>query len=146
VLLLGAPAVPSGAEAGLDVDELVTVPTPTDLHAVVALAALGTLLPVGLPDGSGDPHAVDARAVAEEAFAALTVTVARGDTAVEVLRDAAGPGTTVATALLDADTPDDLPDRLAAVLAERAPDAELVVLATGRPGDEVHLGTEEGEA
>ncbi|WP_036969428.1 hypothetical protein, partial [Promicromonospora kroppenstedtii] len=38
--------------------------------------------------------------------------------------------------------PADLVDRLAAVLAEQAPDAELVVLATGRPGDGVHLGTE----
>lgn len=145
VLLLGSPEVPPGAEAGLDVDEVITVPTPTDLHAVVALAALGTMLPIGLPAGAGDPHDVDARAVVEEAFAALTVAAARGGDAVEALRSAAGPGTAVVTALLDVDAPDGLPDRLAAVLAERAPDAELVVLATGRPGDGVHLGTEEGE-
>jgi hypothetical protein len=66
--------------------------------------------------------------------------------AVEALRAAAGPATTVATVLLDADVPDGLPDRLAAALAERAPEAELVVLATGRPGDGVCLGTEEEHA
>ena len=82
----------------------------------------------------------------EEAFAALTVVAVPGDAAVETLRRAAGPGTTVVTVLLDADASADLPDELAAVLAERAPEAELVVLATGRPGDGVHLGTEEGEA
>jgi dihydroxyacetone kinase-like predicted kinase len=146
VLLLGVPDAAAGAEAHLDVDEVVAVLTPTDLHAVVALAALGTLLPIGLPDGTGTTHAVDARAIAEEALAALTVAATRGAVAVDALRDAVGPGTTVATALLDADVPDDLPGRLAAVLAERAPDAELVVLATGRPGDGVRLGTEEGDA
>jgi len=143
VLLLGVPDAAAGVEAHLDVDEVVAVPTPTDLHAVVALAALGTLLPIGLPDTSGDPHAVDAHAIVEEALAALTVVAARGAAAVDALRAAVGPGTTVATALLDADAPGDLPDQLAAVLAERAPDAELVVLATGRSGDGVHLGTEE---
>ncbi|WP_129789609.1 DAK2 domain-containing protein [Promicromonospora panici] len=145
VLLLGVPDEAAGAEAHLDVDEVVAVPTPTDLHAVVALAALGTLLPIGLPDGGG-PHGVDAHATVREALAVLTVVATRGAAAVDVLREAAGTGTTVATALLDADAPEGLPDRLAAVLAERAPDAELVVLATGRPGDGVQLGTEEGDA
>jgi hypothetical protein len=141
----------AGAGASLDVEEVVAVPTPTDLHAVVALAALGTALPIGLPAGSGDlhtgdPRAVEAHAVVADALAALTVVAARGAAAVDALREAAGPGTAVATALLDADASEDLPGRLAAVLAERAPDAELVVLATGRPGDEVHLGTEEVDA
>ncbi|MFC8801266.1 DAK2 domain-containing protein [Promicromonospora sp. NPDC057138] len=145
VLLLGVPDAAAGTEPHLDVDEVVAVPTPTDLHAVVALAALGTLLPIGLPDGTGEPLAIDARATVVEALAALTVVAARGAAAVDALRAAVGPGTTVATALLDADAPGDLPGRLAAVLAERAPDAELVVLATGRTGDGVHLGTEETE-
>jgi hypothetical protein len=143
VLLLGVPDVGVGGEAQLDVDEVVAVPTPTDLHAVVALAALGTLLPIGLPDGSDASPTVDARAIVDQALAALTVVEAQGAAAVGALRDAAGPGTTLATVLLDADVPDGLPDRLAAALAERAPEAELVVLATGRPGDGVHLGTEE---
>ncbi|WP_454859172.1 DAK2 domain-containing protein [Promicromonospora soli] len=145
VLLLGVPDEAAGVEAYLDVDEMVAVPTPTDVHAVVALAALGTLLPIGLPDGSGDPHDVDAHGTVVEALAALAVVATRGAAAVDALRESAGAGTVVATALLDADSPEDLPDRLAAVLAERAPDAELVVLATGRPGDGVQLGTEEGD-
>ncbi|PUB24414.1 hypothetical protein C8K30_109163 [Promicromonospora sp. AC04] len=144
VLLLGAPDVTAGAEEHLDVDEMITVPTPTDVHAVVALAALGTLLPIGLPDLSGGPDPVDARAIVDEALAGLGVVAVRGSDAIDALRAAAGPETTVATALLDADVPDGLPERLAAVLAERAPDAELVVLATGRPGDGVWLGTESG--
>ncbi|MFD2028467.1 DAK2 domain-containing protein [Promicromonospora aerolata] len=139
---VGASDPGAGDTAQLDVDEIVVVPTPTDLHAVVALAALGTLLPVGPPDGSA-AHDVDARAIVDEALAALTVVVARGAAATDALRDTAGPATMLATALLDADVPDGLADELAAVLAERAPEAELVVLATGRPGDGVHLGTEE---
>ncbi|GAA4700286.1 hypothetical protein APR04_000049 [Promicromonospora umidemergens] len=146
VLLLGVPDAGAGGEAQLDVDEVVAVQAPTDLHAVVALAALGTLLPVGLPDGPPDGSAspsVDARAIVDQALAALTVVEAKGAAAVEALRDAAGPATTLATALLDGDVPDGLSGRLAAALAERAPEAELVVLSTGRPGDRVHLGTEE---
>lgn len=142
VLVLGAADVTADAEAQLDVDEVIAVPTPSDVHAVVALAALGTLLPIGLPDQSGAPGAVDARAIVAEAFAGLAVAATRGGAAADVLREAAGPQTTVVTALLDADVPADLPDRLAAVLAEHAPDAELVVLETGRPGDGVGLGTE----
>ncbi|GAB2473543.1 DAK2 domain-containing protein [Promicromonospora xylanilytica] len=141
VLLLGAPAGGVDGGAPLDVDELVAVPTPTDLHAVVALAALGTLLPVG--DQTGAAPAVDARAIVGGALAALTVSAARGEAAADALRDATGPATTLVTVLLDADVPDGLPGRLAAVLAERAPEAELVVLPTGRPGDGVQLGTEE---
>ncbi|MFI2489507.1 DAK2 domain-containing protein [Promicromonospora kroppenstedtii] len=142
VLLLGAPDVTAGIEQPLDVDELITVPAATDVHAVVALAALGTLLPLGLPDDVGAPDPVDARALVGEALAGLTVRAVPGVDAVEALRQSAGPGTTVVTALLDADVPADLADRLAAVLTELAPDAELVVLATGRPGGGVHLGTE----
>lgn len=146
VLLLGVPDGPADIGSSLDVDEVVVVPTPTDAHAVVALAALGTLLPVGLPDEPDASHTVDARATVDEALAGLTVTTVRGDAAVDALRATAGPATVVVTALLDADVPDGLPDRLAAVLAERAPEAELVVLATGRPGDGVCLGTEEEHA
>lgn len=142
VLLLGAPDVTAGIEQPFDVDELITVPAVTDVHAVVALAALGTLLPLGLPDDVGVPDPVDARALVSEALAGLTVRAMPGADAVEALRESAGPGTTVVTALLDADVPVDLADRLTAVLGELAPDAELVVLATGRPGDGVHLGTE----
>lgn len=142
VLLLGAPDVVAGVEAHLDVDEVVAVPAPTELHAVVALAALGTLLPIGLPDGSDAPLAADARATVDEALAALTVVTTQGGQAADALRDAAGPGTTVVTALLDTDVSEDLPGLLAAVLTERAPEAELVVLATGLPGDGVCLGTE----
>ncbi|MFD6448462.1 DAK2 domain-containing protein, partial [Promicromonospora sp. NPDC060204] len=140
VLLLGAPEVTAGGGAHLDVDELITVPSATDVHAVVALAALGTLLPVGLPDLGGDP--VDAHAVVGEALAGLTVHATSAAAAVDLLERAAGPETTVVTALLDAGVPADLPDRLAAVLAGRVPDAELVVLATGHPGDGVQLGVE----
>lgn len=142
VLLLGVPDAASGPEAHLDVDEVIAVPTPTDLHAVVALAALGTLLPIGLPDGSAGLDGVDARATVREALAALTVVAARGAAAVDALRETAGPGTVVVTALLDTDVPATLPDQLAAALAERAPDAELVVLETGLPGDGVRLGAE----
>jgi hypothetical protein len=142
VLLLGVPEDAVGVETHLDVDKVVAVPTPTDVHAVVALAALGMLLPIGLPDELD----VDARGAVDEAFAGLTVTSARGAAAVEALRAAAGPTTIVVTALLDADVPDGLPERLAAALEERAPEAELVVLATGRPGDGVSLGTEEEHA
>jgi uncharacterized protein len=144
VLVLGTPEAAAGADTQLDVEEMIVVPTPTDAHAVVALAALGTLLPIGLPDQSDALGAVDARAILDEALAGLTVVDARGGAAVDALREAAGPETTVATVLLDTDVPADLPGRLAAVLAERAPDAELVVLATGRPGDGVCLGTESG--
>jgi dihydroxyacetone kinase-like predicted kinase len=144
VLVLGTPEAAAGADTQLDVEEMIVVPTPTDAHAVVALAALGTLLPIGLPDQSDALGAVDARAILDEALAGLTVADARGAAAIDVLREAAGPETTVATVLLDTDVPADLPGRLAAVLAERAPDAELVVLATGRPGDGVCLGTESG--
>lgn len=139
VLLLGVPDGPADVQQHLDVDEVVAVPTPTDVHAVVALAALGTLLPIGLPDELD----ADVRGTVDEALAGLTVTSVRGDAAVEALRAAAGPATTVVTALLDAEVPDDLPDLLAAALTERAPEAELVVLATGRPGDGVCLGMEE---
>lgn len=139
VLLLGVPDGPADVQRHLDVDEVVAVPTPTDVHAVVALAALGTLLPIGLPDELD----ADVRGTVDEALAGLTVTSVRGDAAVEALRAAAGPATTVVTALLDAEVPDDLPDLLAAALTERAPEAELVVLATGRPGDGVCLGMEE---
>jgi len=142
VLILEGPGMAPGAEAGLDVDEVVVVPTPTDLHAVVALAALGTVLPIGLPDGFGDPHTVDARATVAEAFATLAVVTVPGGDAVGALRGAAGPATTVVTALLDTHAPAGLPEQLAAVLAELAPDAELVVLTTGRPGDGVCLATE----
>ncbi|MFD6140937.1 DAK2 domain-containing protein [Promicromonospora sp. NPDC060271] len=142
VLLLGVPDGPADVRRHLDVDEVVVVPTPSDVHAVVALAALGTLLPLGLPD---EPDA-DVRGAVDGAFAGLTVTSVRGDAAVEALRAAAGPETVVVTALLDADTPDGLPDLLAAALTERAPEAELVVLATGRPGDGVRLGMEEEQA
>ncbi|WP_020013757.1 DAK2 domain-containing protein [Promicromonospora sukumoe] len=142
VLILGAPDVTAGIEQPLDVDELITVPAATDVHAVVALAALGTLLPLGLPDDVGVPDPVDARALVGEALAGLTVRAVPGADAVGALRESGGPGTTVVTALLDADVPADLADRLAAVLGEQAPDAELVLLATGRPGDGVHLGTE----
>ncbi|MFJ3406409.1 DAK2 domain-containing protein [Promicromonospora sp. NPDC090134] len=140
VLLLGAPEVTAGPGAHLDVDELITVPSATDVHAVVALAALGTLLPVGLPDQAGDP--VDAHAAVADALAGLTVHATSAAAAVGVLEGAAGPETTVVTVLLDAGVPADLPDRLAAALTGRAPDAELVVLATGRAGDGVQLGAE----
>ncbi|MFD7311382.1 DAK2 domain-containing protein [Promicromonospora sp. NPDC059942] len=144
VLLLGAPELTAGGGAHLDVDELITVPSATDVHAVVALAALGTLLPVGLPVGlpdlGGDP--VDAHAVVGEALAGLTVHGTSAAAAVDLLEEAAGPETTVVTALLDAGVPAELPDQLAAVLAGRAPDAEIVVLATGHPGDGVQLGVE----
>jgi dihydroxyacetone kinase-like predicted kinase len=139
VLLLGVPDGPADVKQHLDVDEVVAVPTPTDVHAVVALAALGTLLPIGLPDELD----ADVRGTVDEALAGLTVTSARSDAAVEALRAAAGPATTVVTALLSAEVPDGLPDLLAAALTERAPEAELVVLATGRPGDGVCLGMEE---
>ncbi|WP_419705892.1 DAK2 domain-containing protein [Promicromonospora sp. NFX87] len=145
VLLLGVPDGPADVKQHLDVDEVVAVPTPTDVHAVVALAALGTLLPIGLPDEL-DADVADVRATVDEALAGLTVTSVRGDGAVEALRAAAGPATVVATALLDAEVPDGLPDLLAAALTERAPEAELVVLATGRPGDGVCLGLEEEHA
>lgn len=154
VLFLGPGATPAGgpggpgiadlvaADAGApyDVDEVVAVATPTDVHAVVALAALGTVLPFGEPADPG----VDARAIVADALTGLDVVPARAADAADVLTGAAGPGTTVVTALLDADVPEDLPDRLAEALAARAPDAELVVLATGRPGDGVRLGTESG--
>ncbi|MGI5187602.1 DAK2 domain-containing protein [Promicromonospora sp. CA-289599] len=142
VLLLGVPDGPADVARHLDVDEVVAVPTPTDVHAVVALAALGTLLPIGLPDELD----ADVRATVDEALAGLTVTSVRGDAAVEAVRAAAGPETIVVTALLSADVPDGLPDLLAAALTERAPEAELVVLATGRPGDGVCLGMEEEHA
>lgn len=142
VLLLGVPDGPADVQQHLDVDEVVAVRTPTDVHAVVALAALGTLLPIGLPD---EPDA-DVRGTVEEALAGLTVTSVRSDAAVEALRAAAGPATIVVTALLDAEVPDGLPGLLAAALTERAPEAELVVLATGRPGDGVYLGMEEEHA
>ncbi|MCP2264331.1 hypothetical protein APR03_001667 [Promicromonospora thailandica] len=135
----------AGTGSPSDVDEVVAVVTPSDVHAVVALAALGTVLPLGVPHADDPAEPVDAPGVVAEAFAGLAVTTARGAGAAEALRAAAGPGTTVVTALLDTDVPADLPGRLAAVLAERAPEAELVVLPTGRPGDEVHLGVE-GEA
>lgn len=146
VLLLGVPEGAADVEAHLAADEVVVVPTPTDAHPVVALAALGTSLPVDPPGGPGDSPAVDARAVVDEAFAGLTVTTVRAAAAVDALRAAAGPATTVATALLDADVPDGLSDLLAAALAERAPELELYVLATGRPGDGVCLGLEEVHA
>lgn len=142
VLLLGVPDGPADVTQHLDVDEVVAVSTPTDVHAVVALAALGTLLPIGLPDELD----ADVRATVDEALAGLTVTSVRGDAAVEALRAAAGPATVVVTALLDEEVPDGLPDLLAAALTERAPEAELVVLATGRPGDGVCLGMEEEHA
>lgn len=142
VLLLGVPDGPADVQQHLDVDEVVAVRTPTDVHAVVALAALGTLLPIGLSD---EPDA-DVRGTVEEALAGLTVTSVRSDAAVEALRAAAGPATIVVTALLDAEVPDGLPGLLAAALTERAPEAELVVLATGRPGDGVYLGMEEEHA
>lgn len=142
VLLLGVPDGPADVRQHLEVDEVVAVPTPTDVHAVVALAALGTLLPIGLPDELD----ADVRATVDEALAGLTVTSVRGDAAAEALRAATGPATTVVTALLDAEVPDGLPDLLAAALTERAPEAELVVLATGRPGDGVCLGIEEERA
>ncbi|MEU4386178.1 DAK2 domain-containing protein [Promicromonospora sp. NPDC023805] len=142
VLLLGVPDGPADVQKYLDVDEVIAVPTPTDVHAVVALAALGTLLPIGLPDELD----VDVRGTVDEALAGLTVTSVRSDAAVEALRAAAGPATIVVTALLDAQVPDGLPDLLAAALTERAPEAELVVLATGRPGDGVCLGMEEEHA
>jgi hypothetical protein len=145
VLLLGVPDGPADVKQHLDVDEVVAVPTPTDVHAVVALAALGTLLPIGLPDEL-DADVADVRATVDEALAGLTVTSVRSDGAVEALRAAAGPATVVVTALLDAEVPDGLPDLLAAALTERAPEAELVVLATGRPGDGVCLGLEEEHA
>jgi hypothetical protein len=145
VLLLGVPDGPADVKQHLDVDEVVAVPTPTDVHAVVALAALGTLLPIGLPDEL-DADVADVRATVDEALAGLTVTSVRSDGAVEALRAAAGPATVVVTALLDAEVPDGLPDLLAAALTERAPEAELVVLATGRPGDGVCLGLEEERA
>jgi hypothetical protein len=142
VLLLGVPDGPADVQQHLDVDEVVAVPTPTDVHAVVALAALGTLLPIGLPDELD----ADVRATVDEALAGLTVKSVRGEAAVEALRAAAGPATVVVTALLDEEVPDGLPDLLAAALTERAPEAELVVLATGRPGDGVCLGMEEEHA
>lgn len=142
VLLLGVPDGPADVTQYLDVDEVVAVPTPTDAHAVVALAALGTLLPIGLPDELD----ADVRGTVDKALAGLTVTSVRSDGAVEALRAAAGPATVVVTALLDAGVPDGLPDLLAAALTERAPEAELVVLATGRPGDGVCLGMEEEHA
>ena len=130
----------------LDVDEVVAVPTPTDVHAVVALAALGTLLPIGLPDGPGAPGGGRAGDV-HEALAGLTVAAARG---CHRRRAPCAPRrgrlTTVVTALLDAGVPRSLPGRLAAVLAERAPDAELVVLATGRPGEGVSWAWAAAEA
>lgn len=146
VLLLGVPGPAAAVEAHADVAEVVALPTPTDLHAVVALAALGTLLPIGLPDEPGDPHGLDAGATVRDALAALSVVATSAAGAADALRAAVGPGATVVTALLDADTPEGLPGQLVSVLAERAPDAELVVLATGLPGDGVRLGTEEGEA
>jgi dihydroxyacetone kinase-like predicted kinase len=146
VLLLGVPEGAADIEAHLEADEVVVVPTPTDAHAVVALAALGTSLPIDPPDGPGDTPAADARAVVDEALAGLTVTTVRAAAAVDAVHAATGPATIVATALLDADVPDDLPGRITAALAERAPEAELVVLATGRPGDGVCLGTEEEHA
>ncbi|MFI9487288.1 DAK2 domain-containing protein [Promicromonospora sp. NPDC052451] len=137
---VAADAVAAGAGTPFDVGEVVAVTTPSDVHAVVALAALGTVLPFGVPADPG----VDARTVVTDALDGLVVVTAGADGATGVLHGAAGPATTVVTALLDAGVPDDLPERLAATLAGRAPDAELVVLATGLPGDGVRLGVESG--
>lgn len=134
VLVLGDEA------AALAVEPAVAVAAPTDVHAVVALAALGTVVPL---DGTpADAEPPDARAVVAEALAALTVLATRAEPAPDALRAACDGATTVVTALLGADVPPDLPDALAAVLAAHAPEAELVALPTGLPGDGVHLGVE----
>ena len=134
VLVLGDEA------ASLAADPAVAVAAPTDVHAVVALAALGTVVPLGGTPADAEPP--DARAVVAEALAALTVVGTDAGSAADALRGACDGATTVVTALLGADVPPDLTATLGAVLAAHAPEAELVALPTGLPGDEVHLGVE----
>ncbi|WP_164545231.1 DAK2 domain-containing protein [Antribacter gilvus] len=125
-----------------DLDEVVVLDAATDVHAVVALAALGTLLPVD------DTYTADASGVAaevQEALAGLRVVVVPGAEAEGELERllASLPDAEVVTALLDDDVPPGLAERLAGVVARLAPDAELVARATGRPGGSVQLGAED---
>ncbi|GAB4083505.1 hypothetical protein GCM10028784_01350 [Myceligenerans cantabricum] len=132
VLVLGdAPALEPD---GRDLDVVVMLDAPTDVHVVVALAALGTA-----PDRA-DPQ--------EEARAALAGLRVAGPVPASgavpaltgLLSGAPGPPEVV-TALLD-DGAAHVADELAAALAGSAPAAELVALPTGRPGESVLLGAE----
>ncbi|WP_344104112.1 DAK2 domain-containing protein [Myceligenerans crystallogenes] len=135
VLVLG-PA-PRADAARADLDEITPLDTPTDVHVVVALAALGTAPeaadPVALMDAVLAGLYVAGPVPAGRAATALTEAVAR--------LAAAGTAPEVVTVLADDDATDAAAG-LAPLLARLAPSAELVALPTGRPGSEIRLGLE----
>ncbi|RPF20460.1 DAK2 domain-containing protein [Myceligenerans xiligouense] len=124
---------PGSGRNGGDLDEIVALDAPTDVHVVVAVAALGTA-----------PGTTTPQDAARSALAGLRVSgpVAASDavTALAGLVGSAGPPDVV-TALLDDDAAP-VAGELAEELARTAPAAELVALPTGRPGRTVHLGVE----
>ncbi|WP_307864852.1 DAK2 domain-containing protein [Myceligenerans salitolerans] len=127
---------PGPGRGGGDLDEIIVLDAPTDVHVVVALAALGTA-----------PGGVTPREAAESALAGLRVArpVDAGE-AGQALARLVGPADAarrpeVVTALLDDDAAP-VADELAAAVTRVAPAAELVALPTGRPGRTVHLGVE----
>ncbi|GAB3168494.1 hypothetical protein GCM10027059_31330 [Myceligenerans halotolerans] len=125
-----------------DLDEIVALDAPTDVHVVVALAALGTAPGAATPRDAAraalDGLRVTGPVPAPEAATALAELA--GQAGESHPAEEAGPPEVV-TALLDDDATH-VADELAAVLARVAPAAELVTLPTGRPGDTVQLGVE----
>ncbi|MBL0888001.1 DAK2 domain-containing protein [Myceligenerans indicum] len=128
---------PRSGDNGGDLDEIVVLDAPTDVHVVVGLAALGTA-----PD-TANPHDV-VRAALDGLRVAGPVAAPEAVAALVRLAGAAEPPEVV-TALLDDDAAH-VAGELTAALAREAPAAELVVLPTGRPGTAVRLGAEPAHA
>jgi hypothetical protein len=126
--------------------EAVLLDAPGDAHLVTAVAALADALDA--LDGDADASLqADVPAVVRGALARLrtATTDAAGCAWVLATLLPAGAAPDVVTALTDAAVDHALVTGLAAVVAEHAPGAELVVLPTGRPGDGVTLSVETQE-
>ncbi|MFD6175467.1 MULTISPECIES: DAK2 domain-containing protein [unclassified Isoptericola] len=155
VLVLPGP-VPGGAGAldralaahrdpGAAEPAVVLLDAPDDASVVTAVAALAEVGQDEDGDGGGDmdgdggvPAAVRA------ALARLTTWAGDGAAAARALGDllAAAPDAELVTVLADAAAPPGALDDVVRAAAAGAPDAEVVVLATGRPGAGVTIGVE----
>ncbi|GAA4734906.1 DAK2 domain-containing protein [Isoptericola chiayiensis] len=158
VLVLAPPALLSAVTPALDDlvardvgrggpgnrPDLALVPAPDDVHLVSAVSVLAGALDAARVEGASVdvPGIVRSahemlhadRVAATEAVDALSRLVARGDGSVGIV-----------AVLPDDDVPPDVLDAIVAQAGRCAPEADVVVLGTGRAGDRVGLGVEPAE-
>ncbi|WP_277211713.1 DAK2 domain-containing protein [Isoptericola croceus] len=128
----------------VEVPEVVVLPADGDVHLVTAVSALAGALDVA---GSAETYA-EVPHVVRSALARLRASrVAAADAPDELARLVAtlGAAAGIVALLPDLDVPHPVVDALVEHAGNLAPGADVVVLPTGRTGDQVGIGVEPGE-